>query len=225
MTPAVRDYFCAAGGCSDGYAAAGFSVSGVDIDPQKWYPYPFTRADAMRLLADPANDGDAPVRHASPPCHAYSRSRELARSQGRERAQYDDLLQPTVDLLEAWAARTGGVWVVENVPGAPMPPERTVMLCGRAFGLGVRRHRLFASNVPLMSAGCACGRDRPVGVYGRTGDIIPQGGHTARSTAEGLAAMGFPPGRMPWSRLTQAIPPAYTQSIGEQILDYLARAA
>lgn len=223
--PRLLDAYCAAGGCSDGYARAGFDVYGVDVDPSalKHYPYPHHEGDALEALSDPTFlDGFAVV-HASPPCHAYSRTRSLARAQGRERESYDDLVAPTRALLEAWAARTGGVWVIENVPGAPM--DDAVVFCGRAFGLDVKRHRLFESNALLLSPGCACDSSTPVGVYGRTGDTIPSGGTTARNAAHGLEAMGQTPGRMPWRFLALSIPPAYTEAIGTQLLAHVAAAS
>lgn len=223
--PQVLDLFCCSGGVSDGFAAAGFDPFGIDIDAGalRHYPYPHAQRDALDVLADDAFLDRFDVIHASPPCHAYSRSRSLARAQGRERDEYPDLVEPVVSALTRWGERTGRPWLVENVPGAPMPGA--VVYCGRAFGLRVKRHRLFLSNVLILSPGCGCGRDKPVGVYGRPGDRIPSGGHTAANVADGLDAMGFAAGRMPWSRLTQAIPPAYAENIASQLLAYVAERA
>ena len=51
-------------------------------------------------------------------------------------------------------------WVVENVEAAPMPPG-SVPYCGSSFGLAVRRHRLFASNVDLWAPPCDHDGDTP----------------------------------------------------------------
>jgi DNA (cytosine-5)-methyltransferase 1 len=221
--PALLDLFCCAGAMSDGYAAAGFDVHGVDIDPRalRHYPYPHEVADVLDVLERTGYlDGFAVV-HASPPCQGYSRTRALAAAGGwhERQAPYVDLVEPVTEALKAWAARTGGLYVVENVEGAPMPDA--VVLCGRAFGLKVKRHRLFLTNAAVLSPGCACDRTRPVGVYGRTGDDIPSGGRTAPNVAAGLDAMGMPAGRMPWKYLTQAVPPAYAEHLGNALLDTL----
>jgi DNA (cytosine-5)-methyltransferase 1 len=88
MKPRLLDLFCGAGGCSVGYARAGFEVVGVDIKPQVNYPYGFIQADALDVLrtgaVPPARVGgsmwtrpgwteDFDAIHASPPCQAYSR--------------------------------------------------------------------------------------------------------------------------------------------------------
>lgn len=225
--PALLDAYCAAGGCSDGYARAGFAPYGVDTDPAalRHYPYPHHAGDALEVLRDDAFLDRFAVIHASPPCHGYSRTRALADAGGwnARATPYDDLVGPTRDLLERWAARTGGVWVIENVPGAPMGDA--VVFCGRAFGLDVKRHRLFESNALLLSPGCACDSTTPVGVWGRPGDHVPSGGTTARDLAHGLEAMGQPPGRMPWKFLALSIPPAYTEAIGTQLLAHVGAPA
>lgn len=210
----LLDLFCGAGGCSVGYQRAGFDVTGVDIDPHPDYPYTFMQADAMDVLTDTAYLGQFDVIHASPPCQQYTAAGHLMRAQGHASSK-PDLLQPVTDLLNAW----GGVYVIENVPGAPM--VNPVTLCGSAFGLGVRRHRVFDSPVLLFGTECQHHRQgRPIGVYGRPNDDIPSGGRTARTLAEGQAAMGID--WMRWDDLKEAIPPAYTHYIGEQLLTHMA---
>ena len=206
----LLDLFSGAGGCSVGYARAGFVVQGVDIQPHPDYPYYFHQADAMDVLKDWSFLSQFDVVHASPPCQAFTSARHLSKAQGNQPNTLD-LLTPTTELLKAW----GGVYVIENVPGAPM--SNPALMCGSAFGLRVRRHRYFDSPLLLMNSGCNhAAQGRPVGVYHQMNDEVPHGGRTARTLTEGQEAMGID--WMKWADLKEAIPPAYTQYIGEQLL-------
>lgn len=209
VKPRLLDLFCGEGGAAAGYAATGFEVVGVDIADQPRYPFEFHRGDAMTWPLD----GFQAV-HASPPCQDHSSLSSLVEAHGT-----GWMLAATIARLAEW----GGVWVVENVDGADMPGSLT--LCGSEFGLGaggriLRRHRRFVSSVLLMGAGgCHCHGWPTGGVYGNGG-----GGQQTRgfkfNAAESREAMG-----MPWasrSGVSQAIPPAYTLFIGEQLLAHLA---
>jgi hypothetical protein len=212
-TPRLLDLFCGAGGAAMGYHRAGFEVVGVDINPQPHYPFEFHQADAMTY---PLEGFDAI--HASPPCQKFSITANLARAQGKKASEVD-LLTPIRPLLEA----TGLPYVIENVKGAPLRDPLT--LCGSTFGLGVRRHRLFESNIAFLGSGPCRHQEqgRPIGIYYSIGDEIPQGGKTAASLEEGQAAMGID--WMTWKELKEAIPPAYTEWIGRQLLAAIGRAA
>lgn len=218
----LLDLFCGAGGCSVGYHRAGFDVVGVDIEHHPDYPFEFIQADAMFILTSAHEMDDFDVIHASTPCPAYSAITS-------NKSQHPDLIGPVRELLRAW----GGPYVIENVPGAPLVDP--VVYCGEAFGLGVtcrdgtyrplRRHRLFESNVALMSPGCACSGRQAVGVYGTGGggqSTRPSGGGGYKGHREEYGpALGID-----WmtSRddLSDAIPPAYTEHIGRQLIDALA---
>lgn len=215
----LLDLFFGAGMASDGYLAAGFTeIVGVDINPQPHYPYEFHRADALEVLRDslPGVLGQFDVIHASPPCQAFTRAAHLRTAQGGT-SKYADLLTPVLELLRD--ARIP--WVVENVPGAP-GMDGAVIECGSAYGLGVRRHRLFLSNVPLVGSGCDHKRQgRPWGVYHVPKDDIPQGGRTARTVEHGREVMGVTRD-IPWNSLKEGFPPAYTEHIGGQLLAAMA---
>jgi DNA (cytosine-5)-methyltransferase 1 len=141
----LLDLFCGGGGAAMGYSQAGFTIVGVDIHPQPHYPFAFVLADALEYLALYGQRFD--VIHASPPCQAYSALKHLART------THLALIKPVREALRA----TGRPYVIENVVGAPL--DTTLLLCGSMFGLEtpcgaqLRRHRLFESNVLLMSPG------------------------------------------------------------------------
>jgi DNA (cytosine-5)-methyltransferase 1 len=91
------------------------------------------------------------------------------------------------------------------------------------FGLRVNRPRLFEASVPLGSPPHAPPVRDPIGVYGRQPDgrrlFTRKDGtkqRAARGLAEGREAMGIE--WMDWRDLTEAIPPAYTEWIGRQLL-------
>lgn len=208
----LLDLFCGAGMASDGYAQAGFDVVGVDINPQPHYPYVFRQEDALAVLeTDYPESFD--VIHASPPCQAHTRAKHLRDAQGGQ-SKYLDLLTPTLELLrERWSHK---LWVVENVPGAPGMGAAAIE-CGSAYGLGVRRHRLFLSNVLLFGSGCWHEQQgRPWGVYHVMGDAIPKGGRTCTTVEQGREVMGVTRD-IPWQSLKEGFPPAYTRSVGRQL--------
>ena len=208
----LLDLYCGAGMASDGYVEAGMTVVGVDLAPQPHYPYEFMQQDALTILqTDYPEEFD--IIHASPPCQAHTRAKHLREAQGN-RAKVGDLLTPTLSLLrQRWQHKT---WIVENVPGAPGMDD-AVTVCGSAFGLGVRRHRLFLSNRNLEGTVCRHKEQgRPWGVYHVMGDDIPNGGRTARTLEHGLEVMGVKRS-MPWDSLKEGFPPAYTTWIATQL--------
>lgn len=213
----LLDLFCGAGMASDGYRMAGFThITGVDIHAQPSYPYDFMQADALALLRDRDFLAEFDLIHASPPCQAHTRAKHLRTAQGGK-AKYDDLLTPTLDLLR----QQDTPWVVENVPGAPGMAGAAVE-CGSAYGLGVRRHRLFLSDqIRLEGSGCRHKEQgRPWGVYHVPSDNIPQGGRTARNVEHGREVMGVTRD-LTWNELKEGFPPAYTRHVGEQCLHIL----
>ena len=198
-----------------GYWLAGFEVVGVDSAKQPRYPFTFFQADALEFVRFYGHRFDAI--HASPPCQAYSRL--AARHSDRE---YPDLIAPTRELL----LESEALYVIENVPEAPL--IEPVTLCGSAWRLGtrdfqLRRHRAFETNWRLQAPHCVHDDARPtISVAGHAGRAGRNGSGTS---AERREAMGIP-----WlgaDALSEAIPPLYTEWIGEQLLDRLevARAA
>jgi DNA (cytosine-5)-methyltransferase 1 len=199
----MLDLFCGAGGAAMGYHRAGFDVTGVDINPQPRYPFTFVQADAMTFPLDGFD-----VIHASPPCKHFTKT-GWSYHFGYH-ANHDDLLTPTRQRLAASALP----WVIENVPGAPMRAD--FMLCGSQFGLGVRRHRWFETSPQMFDLMPPCVHDRPV--------ASPHGHPHFKGEAK-LWAAGMAIDWMTPEGLGQAIPPAYTEFIGAQLLDYVAERA
>jgi DNA (cytosine-5)-methyltransferase 1 len=209
--PKVLDLFCGAGGASMGYHKAGFEVTGVDLKHGKRYPFQYLRWDVMQMSVEELRQYD--FIHASPPCQTYSITRNLRIAQGKQTNKLD-LIEPVREMLIA----SGKPYVIENVMGAPL--RNAITVCGSAFGLKVRRHRLFESNLSLIGTQCDHRtQGRPVGIYGSMKDEIPGGGRTAHSMDEAKAAMGID--WMIWSELVEAIPPAYTHYLGKQIKELL----
>jgi DNA (cytosine-5)-methyltransferase 1 len=207
----LLDLFCGAGGASKGYADAGFTVTGVDLKHGKRYPYKYLRQDVMSLGIDFLRSFD--VIHASPPCQLFSSTKHLRNAQGKGSSKLD-LVQPVRDMLIA----SGRPYIIENVLGAPL--INAVTVCGSSFGLKVRRHRLFESNLQLVGTECRHREQgRPVGIYGSMRDEIPSGGKTAESMDQAKEAMGID--WMLWGELVEAIPPAYSLYIGEQLVEQL----
>lgn len=205
MRPRLLDLFCGAGGCSVGYARAGFEVVGVDIEPHNDYPFEFHCADAMTF---PLDGFDAVA--GSPPCQAYS---TMGQKHAATQAAHPDLIAP----LRARFIANGAPWVIENVMGARREMNHPAMICGRALGLGVARHRLFECSFPLFATQCACRGDE-LPVYGKLDGrrvwtrVDGSELRAARTLEQASDAMGID--WMVWDDLTQAIPPAYTEYVG-----------
>ena len=211
--PRVLDLFCGAGGASMGYAKAGYEVVGMDIKHGKRYPFEYIRRDVMTLRPEDLEGFD--LIHASPPCQTYSVTKHLRVAQGKGTSKQDLLSQVRSLLIVSEIP-----YVIENVKGAPLIDP--VQLCGSAFGLKVRRHRLFESSMELRGTDCHHKEQgKPVGIYGSMRDEIPGGGHTAKTMPEAHEAMGID--WMIWGELVEAIPPAYTHYIGQQIMSTYAK--
>jgi DNA (cytosine-5)-methyltransferase 1 len=209
--PRLLDLFCGAGGAARGYQRAGFHVVGVDIAPQPRYAGDeFIRADALAYVATHGREFDAI--HASPPCQGYSEATPI-----RVKAALPRLIRPTRDALVA----TGRPYVIENVAGALTELRTPLLLCGSMFGLRVWRHRYFeCAGVWLLSPSPCAHSGRPVTIHCGSNTRRTRGVTTAD---QARLALGVP--WMTRDEAYEAIPPAYSEFVGHQLLRALRVAA
>jgi DNA (cytosine-5)-methyltransferase 1 len=226
----ILDLFCGAGGAGMGYSMCGFEVIGVDINPQKHYPFEFHQGDALEYLKEHGNEFD--IIHASPPCQRFSK---MTHGRWKDRmSSHPDLIEPIRNLL----IELGKPYIIENVMGAPL--LNPIMLCGTMFNLQtkggsqLRRHRLFETSFPIINTlvckhnnGSAIGvygggqnpaRKHPVtiGVWGHSGGNSVRDDYLMFGVEDRRDAMGID--WMIGKELSEAIPPAYTFWIGNQYL-------
>jgi DNA (cytosine-5)-methyltransferase 1 len=205
--PRLLDLFSGAGGSAVGYHRAGFDVVGVDINPQPRYPFEHHVADAMTF---PLDGFDAI--HASPPCQDHSPLKSRAGEHG------------TGWMLDATLARLAdqpAPWVVENVGGAHNRAD--LLLCGEMFDLRTVRHRRFTLDpriAALIPVPPHYRHRRPTSTKNRIAALAE--GHNLSITGDVGIHAGPPCMGINWmtgEELSQAIPPAYTQFIGEYLLE------
>jgi DNA (cytosine-5)-methyltransferase 1 len=213
--PLLLDLYCGAGGAGTGYHRAGFDVVGVDIAPQPNYPHLFIQSDAVAFLR--RNWRHFAAVHASPPCQAYSPLGALSPDK-----VYPDLLAPTRDALR----ETGLPYVIENVMSAPLDKASSVVLCGGMFGLRTYRHRRFepGNGVTLTAPAHPKHIIRTATKQRRA--LWAQGWHVSITGDVGVyvgpEAMGID--WMTGNELCEAIPPAYTELLGGQLITQLVTA-
>lgn len=209
--PRLLDLFCGAGGAGMGYTRAGFEVVGVDIAPQPRYPFTFIQGDALEYVRRHGKEFDAI--HASPPCQAHSR---LQRVSG---FTYLDLVPDTRSAL----ADSGRSYVIENVVGAPLLSP--IVLCGVSLGRPLYRHRLFESSASLNQPPHVTHCWRTTSGHGKSkvaaryshlelfcDPVAPARSYRQAMECEWMTAM----------EAAQAIPPAYSQWVGEQLLEQIS---
>jgi DNA (cytosine-5)-methyltransferase 1 len=204
--PMLLDLFCGAGGAAMGYHRAGFDVLGVDVKPQPRYPFRFVQADAMTY---PLDGFDAI--HASPPCQDHS---PLGKQAGLHGTGW--MLDATLERL----ANQPAPWIVENVASAHNRAD--FLLCGEMFDLWTVRHRRFTIDprvAILLAIPPHPRHKRRTSTKNRVSALAD--GHNLSVTGNigrhaGPRCMGID--WMTGDELSQAIPPAYTEYIGAQLI-------
>jgi len=207
-----------------GYCMSGFhDIVGVDIHPQPNFPFDFEQGDAFVYVEKYGHLFDAI--HASPPCQVHSVTAASVRGRGLT-PRFSDLVPQT----RGWLELLGKPYVIENVVGAHLLDP--IILCGEMFGLGVIRHRAFESNIYLTQpphiphrpggtnsskSKTWAGKGQSSHLYGAVYITVAGNNYVL---SEGLDAMGIS-----WmatrSELSEAIPPAYTCYIGNQVISYI----
>lgn len=215
-----------------GYHRAGYEVVGVDIEPQSYYPFPFVLMDVLEALAvllageyivDTTGKSwylsDFDLLHGSPPCQGYSVTEPMKRAV-RKKKVHPRLIEPVRNAFLA----TGKPYVIENVVGAPLISP--MKLNGAMFGLKVKRARLFEIwpeiyfvPIPAYQPGMTALR----GEYDRgQRGLITVAGHNFDPI---VAREAMDIDWMTSVGLAQAIPPAYTEYIGNQLKPICERMA
>lgn len=193
----MLDLFCKAGGASFGYHLAGFEVVGVDIEPQKNYPFEFHCADALTFPLDGFD-----LLAGSPPCQSFSNAQRI---QNRE---HPELIEPIRERF----IESGIPYVIENVVGAPL--INPTLLCGEMFGIENYRHRLFETSfpLPLMLHPEHIHPQAKMGRMPKKGEYIQAVGNFA---GVDIARQALGVHWMTRDEIRESIPPVFTKFIGE----------
>lgn len=226
----VADLYCCQGGAARGYQMAGAHVTGFDISRQPRYIGDvFEKRDVLAITAEELRDRFDFI-HASPKCQGFT---EL----NNDKSRHPNQIPATRALLEA----TGLPYVIENVRAAAPHLINPVSLTGTMFGLhmvtstgqrfDLSRERLFEANWPLMAPDDPGPAHPIVNVFGghvrcrsglyRTGKGT---GKTVDFPGEDRPALAAQAMGMPWATMggmSEAVPPAFTKWIGEQLAAHL----
>jgi len=210
--PICLDLYCGAGGASVGYSRAGFYVIGIDKNPQPNFPFEFYLANALDIDIPDWVD----FIHASPECQHFTVSRNIGTI---DMSKYSD----DIELIRSKLQATGKPYVIENVPGSPL--INPITLHGGMFGLKIIRKRLFESNLFFLVppqriderfTNSYCGYSS----FANGAKKISVVGHNF-NFRDAQLAMGIS-----WMKkrkeIALAIPPAYTEFLGRQILEQIA---
>jgi DNA (cytosine-5)-methyltransferase 1 len=198
------DLCCCAGGATRGLQQAGYHVTGVDIKPQPHYIGDrFIQTSALDVDFDGYD-----LIWASPPCQLWSELTPADR-----RSYHIDLIGP----IRARLQQQPAPWIIENVYGALAQLRSPTMLCGTMFGLNIWRHRWFEfGNCDPFFLLPPCNHDgHPIIISGQGSRIIDGKRMGRIPTAVKRRAIGID--WMNREELSEAIPPAYSKFLAEQI--------
>lgn len=225
----VLDLYGCEGGAAEGYRrASARRIVGVDAERQPRYPFGFLLHDVLKLDVRFLRQFD--LIHASPPC-------QFGTALNNDKARHLNLIPATRRLLD----EAGVPYVMENVKAVADAGHliNPVALTGTMFGnhmvtsagrrYVLERARYFETNWPLTAPLDLGAGGHPIAnVYGghlrcrdkehRTGKGT---GKTVDFPGEDRPALARQLMGMPWATMggmSEAVPPSFTQYIGEQFL-------
>lgn len=214
----LLDLFCCGGGASAGYNKAGFEVTGIDIKPQRGYPFYFIQDDALNYLLKYGKNYD--IIHASPPCQGYSKhvsskDSEFVPTRGKNEPKL-------IDSVRNVLIQIGKPYIIENVMGAKSDLKWNLLLCGTMFNLPISRHRLFecsfSINQPIHPKCRGVAKKFALENNWDYRDMSVTGkGRNVGTSDRWKQILGIDWG-LRQSQISEAIPPSYTKYIGEEWL-------
>lgn len=210
--PLLLDLYCGAGGAAVGYQRVGFNPVGIDYLFQKHYPFKFHMMRAVDFLLSPYFiKYNFVAIHASPPCQLHSKMSQCRFGEPELNTHRDHIseIRPLLQQL-------GLPYIIENVLGAPL--VNPVKICGASVpGIYTLRHRYFESNVPLI--GIDCPPIHPV--TRQTLRNTKYVGVNAKGSRKHHLVEGLGIDWMTVREMQQAIPPAYTEHLGKQLINLI----
>jgi DNA (cytosine-5)-methyltransferase 1 len=211
------DLFCGAGGATKGLQLAGYHVTGVD---STWQPRycgdALYQDDAFAWLRGEREALDRfDLIWASPKCQGHS-----VLTPARTKGDHEIQLPRVLELLRAQPVP----FIVENVESTQGYMRNPVMLCGSMFGLEIWRHRWFElGNTDAFFLLPPCNHDgHPILISGRGMRGVAKGGTRPSEPLKAEKMRGIGIDWMVTKELDQAIPPAYSRFLAEQIQEVLA---
>lgn len=245
----LLDLFCKAGGAGEGYRRAGFEVTGVDIEPQKNYkPGKFIQADALAYVAQYGWMYDAI--HASPPCQAHTQLKSLHKGDESYNERHIDLIPQTRYWLKAIGVPYV-IENVAGAKGSLIDPimlcgaqfglkvyrhrlfESNVFLMAMPHAPHRDKppsagHGASPKGFVTVSGNCSLGikwdgttpKPKQWNQFVSPNGFISVSGHFSQ-VEYARFAMGID--WMTGKELAQAIPPAYTEFIGNQLMAYISQ--
>lgn len=193
------------------------TIIGVDNVPQPNFPFEFVQADANAFPLDGFD-----LVHGSPPCHDHSTVSATGHKLNGTTHGTGWMLSHTAERF----AELDVPWVIENVQGAKMPGAPCEFrLCGSSFGMDIRRHRKFISNVKIDAPRCDHAWQTPrlrslrnnLRKEGKLSPVVGVHGNAQFVGDRDLRERAMEIDWMSLAELNQSIPPKFTEWIGKQI--------